>query len=144
MSKIYSKYLQIKSSNLYSNNTLFLFKSGIFFMFVAEDAVKASSLLGLKLSHLNESVLKCSFPISSFEKYEQLLKDLNYSLQIVDMTQSSSLSSLEYINNQKIYTVIKQIVSTNIDYLSISEAYDLLHYVKAEFSNIIEGSDKNG
>ncbi len=61
MSKFYDKYKELKQN---SPNTLFLFKAGIFLLFIAEDAKIASSLLSLKLGNLNSEVVKCRF--SSF------------------------------------------------------------------------------
>lgn len=144
MSKIYSKYLEIKSNKLNQENTLYLFKSGIFFIFIAEDAVKAAALLDLRLSNLNDSVFKCAIPISSFEKYQQLLKNLGYNLQIVDFSQDKLLSSNTYINNEKIQSLIYQIIHTNTESLSISEAYELLAHIKATFSSIQESGEVYG
>lgn len=59
MSKIYDKYLKLKSSNDYQENTVYLFKSGIFFIFIEEDAKTMSQLLNLKLGKLNENIVKC-------------------------------------------------------------------------------------
>ena len=55
MSKIYEKYLKLKSSSNYEKNTLYLFKSGIFFIFIDNDAKLASNLLNLKLVKLNDA-----------------------------------------------------------------------------------------
>lgn len=144
MSKIYSKYLEIKSNNLNQENTLYLFKSGIFFIFIAEDAIKAASLLNLRLSNLNDSIFKCAIPISSFEKYQQLLKNLGYNLQIVDLSQGKLLSSNYYINNEKVQALISQIINTDTETLSISEAYELLSKIKSAFTNIQESGEAHG
>lgn len=144
MSKIYSKYLEIKSNNLNQENTLYLFKSGIFFIFIAEDAIKAASLLNLRLSNLNDSIFKCAIPISSFEKYQQLLKNLGYNLQIVDLSQGKLLSSNYYINNEKVQALISQIINTDTETLSISEAYELLSQIKSAFTNIQESGEAHG
>ena len=50
MSKLYNNYLALKKEN---ESTLFLFKSGIFYIFLDEDATKISNILGLKLTMLN-------------------------------------------------------------------------------------------
>lgn len=59
MSKLYEKYKSLKSEN---NDKLYLFKSGIFYIFLDEDAKKMSNFLNLKLTNLNESICKCRFP----------------------------------------------------------------------------------
>ena len=56
MSKLYEKYKSLKEND---NSKLYLFKSGIFYIFLEEDAKKMSSFFNLKLSKLNETVVKC-------------------------------------------------------------------------------------
>lgn len=58
MSKLYEKYKNLKSENA---TKLYLFKSGIFYIFLDEDAIKMSNLLNLKLTNLNETIVKCGF-----------------------------------------------------------------------------------
>ena len=41
-----------------------------------------------------------------------------------------------YINNYKIKDLIKEILETEIDKLSISQAYDFLNKIQKEFSNL--------
>ena len=61
MSKLYDKYKDLKQSSENSFKKLYLFKSGIFFIFLDDDAKIASSLLSLKLGMLNDTVCKCRF-----------------------------------------------------------------------------------
>lgn len=74
MSKLYSKYKVLKQNSKDSSNKLYLFKSGIFLLFLDDDAKIASSLLSLKLGKLNDDILKCGFPTTSLQKYSNLLK----------------------------------------------------------------------
>ena len=67
MSKIYDKYIELKTSPNYQENTLYLFKSGLFFIFIDKDAQIVSNILNLKLSHLNETILKCGFPVQALK-----------------------------------------------------------------------------
>lgn len=41
---------------------IYLFKSGIFYIALEEDATFLSELLGFKLTNFNETVMKCGFP----------------------------------------------------------------------------------
>ena len=88
MSKIYQKYLSLKNSKNYTSHTMYLFKSGIFFIFIDEDAKIMSQILGLKLGKLNEEIVKCGFPIHSLEKYMQLLSSTPYHIEIVSTDSS--------------------------------------------------------
>ena len=85
MSKLYDVYVYLKKSSN-ENNVLYLFKSGIFYLFIDKDAILASNILGLKLTNLTDNILKCGFPTTSLEKYSKILSHCNYTLKIVDPT----------------------------------------------------------
>ena len=69
MSKLYDIYSSLKSNESNSDKTLYLFKSGIFFILIDEDAKIATKILNLKITFLTENVVKCGFPVSSLKKY---------------------------------------------------------------------------
>ena len=74
MSKLYTTYLNLKAKDT-SDKTVYLFKSGIFYVFLEGDAKKMSPLLSLKLCPLNETVVKCAFPATHLQKYLTLLRE---------------------------------------------------------------------
>ena len=74
MSKLFDNYLNLKATEKDANNTLYIFKSGIFFIFLDNDARIASKLLNLKLTYLTENIIKCGFPINSLAKHLTRLK----------------------------------------------------------------------
>ena len=123
MSKLYEKYKILKSQN---NSKLYLFKSGIFYIFLDDDAVKMSKLLNLKLVNLNQEILKCGFPVKTSEKYLNLIKLNNYEVDIIDSKSDIYYNSNNYIFNDMSKKFIKDI--SNIDYynLSVSEAFELI------------------
>lgn len=133
MSKLYLKYLSLKKEN---SNRIYLFKSGIFYIFIDDDAKKMSKILDLKLTNLNSSIQKCGFPVKSFEKYLNKLKNLNYEFEIIS-TENSSHNLIDYIQNEKITNIIENFIKTNIDELSISQAFDILITLQNEFKDII-------
>jgi DNA mismatch repair ATPase MutS len=59
MSKLYSYYLKLKEKE---SDVLYLFKSGIFYIFLDNDALLVNEKIGLRLSNLNQNVLKLVFP----------------------------------------------------------------------------------
>ena len=140
MSKIYQKYLSLKNSKNYTDNTLYLFKSGIFFIFVDEDAKKMSQVLGLKLGKLNEDIVKCGFPIHSLEKYMQLLASTPYHVEIASTDSQDPFSSQTYLQNESIRQIVHKILQTNIDTLSISESYDFLYEIQNKFNEVVRGN----
>ena len=66
MSKLYLIYKKLKEIN---KTTIYLFKSGIFYIALSDDAIFLSSKFNLKLTNLNSTILKCWFPVSSIDKY---------------------------------------------------------------------------
>lgn len=128
MSKIYNKYLELKSKK--DNKILYLFKSGIFFIFIDDDAKIISQHLNLKLGKLNDKIVKCGFPINSLEKYMNVLKDIPYKIEIVNLSCSKTLSAFDYCYYENIKNIVNELITVNIDSLSISEAYDFLYKMK--------------
>ncbi len=130
MSKLYDKYIELKSNPDNKKNTLYLFKSGLFFIFIDNDAQIVSNFLNLKLSHLNENIVKCGFPVQSLEKYLGLLKNMPYHIEIVSFENEKTLPCNNYLYEENVKKVVDEILKTNIDSLSISEAYDFLHNIQ--------------
>ena len=64
MSKLFNNYILLKSQDC---NKFYLFKSGIFYIFLDADARSMSQQFGFKLSNLNNSVVKCGFPTNSLD-----------------------------------------------------------------------------
>lgn len=133
MSKLYEKYKNLKSENA---TKLYLFKSGIFYIFLDEDAIKMSNLLNLKLTNLNETIVKCGFPIKNADKYINLIKINNYDIDIVDSSTPTSYSIKEYLLNDNVKQFIKEL--SEIDYynLSVSEAFALLENITAKVKKL--------
>ena len=133
MSKLYNQYIILKSKK---PKKIFLFKNGIFFIFLDEDAKIMSKLLNLKLSNLNLEVVKCGFPINSLEKYMSILNNSNYDVEIVNSSNLKSQNFKSYNDNLKIENIILEISNIEIDSLSISQAYDFLYKIQNEISDI--------
>lgn len=91
MSKLYKRYNELKATN---DNQLYLFKSGMFFIFLDNDAKLVSNELNLKLTKLNDNIVKCGFPINSFEKYSNLLKERGFEFSIIDENSSIVTSTV--------------------------------------------------
>lgn len=137
MSKIYDKYKILKTSNNYNSNTLYLFKAGLFFIFIDEDAKIVSNLLNLKLGNLNDTIVKCGFPCNSLQKYLTLLKNTPYNVEIVSLdTQESPMASNNYLTNSQLKIIADEILNLKIDDLSISQAYDFLYKVQQKLSDV--------
>lgn len=137
MSKLFDYYAMLKSTNSDASNVLYLFKSGIFFICIDEDAKKASSLLNLKLTNLNNHVVKCGFPINSLYHYSNLLKLANYEFKIIDTQKQTSFSVQNYSIEENTHNLLLKLSNTNSDTLSIKEAYSLIEELKQESIKIL-------
>lgn len=134
-SKLYNTYISLKTKSPYKK---YLFKSGIFYIFIDDDAKELHKLLNLKLSNLNSQIVKCGFPVNSLDKYMKLLKQFGYSVEIVDFSTNSLFNYDEYLLNIKIHKFINKISRLETDSLSISQAYDVLEELKQEANTIFE------
>ena len=134
-SKLYANYVSLKIKSPYKK---YLFRSGIFYIFIDDDAKELHKLLNLKLGHLNSEIVKCSFPVNSLDKYMKLLVQYGYAVEIVDFSTNSLLNYEEYLFKTRIHKFIDKISHIEIDSLSISETYNILENLKAEANNILE------
>lgn len=81
MSKLQKSYTNLKTKD---SEKLYLFKSGMFYIALAEDCEKLSSIFGFKKTKLNEEIEKCGFPISRLAFYIEQLEKRQIAFQIVD------------------------------------------------------------
>ena len=130
-SKLYQKYISLK---IQDDNTFYLFKSGIFFIFISNDARYIAPLLNLKLTNLNSAIKKCGFPVNSSQKYFQKIKELNLNVKIVEFSNITLNIELDkYLNYQQVFELINNFLKINIDELSISQAFEVLNNLQQEF-----------
>lgn len=123
LSKLYSKYSELKNND---PNTLYLFKSGIFFIALEDDAKSLSEELKLRVTNLNEDIVKCGFPVSREEHYLRLLQAKEIPFQIIDNTYGVVENYSDYMNNDKVKSVIQKIMDINFDEITFKEAYEIL------------------
>lgn len=143
MSKLYDIYLELKRNEDNSTKTLYLFKSGIFFIFLDNDARIASELLNLKITYLTEHIVKCGFPISSLEKYSNLLKQTSYTFKIIDVSKNTTYNINNYKLDEKINNLLNTILKVDTNNISIKEAYSFIDNIKYATQQIIEGENNN-
>ena len=110
-----------------NRNTIFLFKSGIFYLALDKDAYHLSNIFNLKLTNLNNEVKKAGFPCNSIEKYMNLFQAYNINYKIVNVDTNTCYSVSEFKQNEGTKEIIQSIKNLNIDSLSISEAYNFLY-----------------
>ena len=141
MSKLYQSYVSLKVKD---SSKLYLFKSGIFYIFLDEDAKLISSKFNLKLTNLNSMVVKCGFPTSQLEKYTNLLNIANIPFKIVDLADNSLYSPKDFILNEKIKSLLDKIVFVDAYSLSISAAYEFIDEISKECKSLLGDYNSNG
>lgn len=108
MSKIYSEYLKLKEKN---SNKLYLFKSGKFYIFIADDCDLINEYVVLKKVKFTNNILKCGFPKESLNDYLRVFKNYKLNVEIVDEITSSvediirnidTITPIEALNKLKI------------------------------------------
>ncbi len=130
MSKLFDKYNELKKAN---PNKYYLFQSGIFYIFLDNDAKFMSNILQLKLTNFTPELVKCGFPINSLNKYMNIFKTLNYDVEIVN---NSTNNKSSFSNQIEVEKFIKEIANVNTNLLSVSEAYSFINKIKAQ-ANIL-------
>ena len=71
MSKLYEQYKKLKQNN---KNNIYIFKNGIFYIALDDDAKKLSDIFGFKLVDFNGTILKCGFPLKKISYYIEKLE----------------------------------------------------------------------
>ena len=130
MGKLFDKYNELKKAN---PNKYYLFQSGIFYIFLDNDAKFMSNILQLKLTNFTPELVKCGFPINSLNKYMNIFKTLNYDVEIVN---NSTNNKSSFSNQIEVEKFIKEIANVNTNLLSVSEAYSFINKIKAQ-ANIL-------
>lgn len=133
MSKLYNTYLALKKQD---SQTIYLFKSGIFFIAIDDDAHALSSTFDFKLSNLNSDIVKCGFPCSSFYKYYSLFQSHNLTVKIIEPDTNTSYGVNEYKQKKDITKLLEFINSIDIDNLSVYKAYKLIEDLKSKVAEI--------
>ena len=77
--KIYDKYLELKNLN---KNKLYLFKSGNFYIFLADDADKINEYMVLKKTPYNKEIMKCGFPVNSVDSYMKVFNNHKLDIEV--------------------------------------------------------------
>lgn len=126
MSKILNKYNELKSIN---SDKLYLFESGIFYIFINEDAKMINEKLDLKIVQ-QKDYYKCGFPINSKDKYFKILeeKDINYEIIVFEKSKSILTNSVKSSSIEQ--EIIRKLKSINVEYYTPIEALNFLKELK--------------
>ena len=140
MSKLFEIYKNLKQND---NETLNLFKSGIFYIFLDNDAKIINKTFGLKLTNLNDKIVKCGFPSNSLQKYIGLLGSTNYKIKIIDNSSNTSFKLKDFTMNNNNIDLLKTISNVNEENLSVKDAYEFITNIKHSAIEVLKGVNEN-
>lgn len=128
MSKLLNQYKELKKKD---SSIIYIFKVGIFYNILNEDARVVNNAIGLKLTDLGPEIVKCGFPIAKLEKYTKLLNLKNIKYQVI-----STLTSSNNIPNTSYDSIINYIKNIDLDNTSCKQAFDTLYNIQQKIKNI--------
>lgn len=126
MSKLQKQYEDLKRKD---SEKIYIFRVGIFYNILNEDAKVVSDSIGLKLTDLGPSIVKCGFPIAKLDKYTNLLKSKNLPFEVI----SDIAPSNQNTSYKKIVEKIKKI---DLDNTTFHQAFDILYNIQQNLKNI--------
>lgn len=134
MSKLYKTYKNLKQNN---PNKIYLFKSGMFYIGLQEDAQKLSDIFGFKITKLNEEVNKVGFPVNRLEYYSGKLDVMdNVKYEIVDSNYGTISNYNDYLNNVKLKNITNSILKLDLDNTTFRQAFDFLGDIKGKLMEV--------
>lgn len=129
MSKIIDTYEKLKNDD---SNKIYLFKSGIFYIAINEDAKLLNQKLKFTLTDFGTHI-KAGFPCNSLDKYMEKLKENNIDFQIIDNNKKIE-NNIDYLNNEKCKSILNEIKNMNLNEVSPLKAFQKLY----DYQNIIK------
>ena len=113
MGKIMNIYKSKKEKN---PNKIYMFKGGVFYYFLDEDALYISEKYNFKLTDFGDTV-KCGFPVKALEKY----------LNIFNSESIELITEEENSNKDKIINTIKNL---DLNEITPKDAFIILNNLK--------------
>lgn len=115
----------LKSLKEQDKNKIYLFKSGIFYIALGEDAEFLSNAVGFKLTPLNENVKKCGFPISRIEYYKKIFDIGNINYELIQ-NNPIILNTENLRENKDLNFMINKLQNIDFNNITYKQAYETL------------------
>lgn len=122
MSKLMKNYEKLKKQDA---SSIYLFRVGIFYNIINEDAKIINEKIGLKLTSLSPEIIKCGFPIASLQKYTSKFDELQIPYKVIDDTPKG-------INPNIYYKITNELKNIDINNLTGVDAINILNKLKQE------------
>lgn len=131
MSKLLNQYNELKKKDA---SSVYLFRVGIFYNIINEDAKIINEKLGLKLTDLGPNISKCGFPISQLDKYIILLNKMKIKYKVLDNLPNTNLN--DYMKNVEIKKVLNKISNLDMNNTTFQQAFNILLEIQNKLKNI--------
>ena len=132
MSKLLKQYEQLKKEDA---SCIYLFRVGIFYNILNEDAKLINEKLGLKITDLGPSIFKCGFPVSQLDKYIILLNKMEIKYKVIDNLPNSNIN--EYMNNVEIKKILNKITEIDMNNTTFQQAFNILLDTQKKLKDIM-------
>jgi len=132
MSKLLDQYKDLKKQDA---SSIYLFRIGIFYNILNEDAKIINEKLGLKITDMGPSIFKCGFPISQLDKYNIIIKNLKIKYKIIDNLPNSNINT--YMNNIEIKKILNKIVELDMNNTTFQQAFNILLDTQTKLKKIL-------
>ena len=127
MSKIYNKYLELKRED---SDKLYLFHSGKFYIFIADDVDRINQYVVLKKTKFTKEVNKCGFPDNCYDDYMRVFH--NHKLDIetietsdIDDTLANNVNPLV----EKYLKIVNYVNGIDINSITPLQSMEILYYI---------------
>lgn len=133
MSKLIKKLEELKKLDA---SSIYIFRVGIFYNILNEDAKIVNEKLGLKLTSLSPEIIKCGFPISSLDKYTKKLNELQIQYKVIDDLPNNS-NVTDYSNNIEIKKILNKITEIDMNNTTFQQSFNILLDIQNKLKKII-------
>ena len=116
-------------------SSIYLFRVGIFYNILNEDAKLINEKLGLKITDLGPSIFKCGFPVSQLDKYIILLNKLKIKYKVIDNLPNSNIN--EYLKNVEIKKILNKITDIDMNNTTFQQSFNILLDIQNKLKGIL-------
>ena len=115
-------------------SSIYLFRVGIFYNILNEDAKLINEKLGLKITDLGPSIFKCGFPVSQLDKYIIILKNLKIKYKVIDNLPNSNVN--DYMKNIEIKKILNKIADLDMNNTTFQQSFNILLDIKNKLEKL--------
>ena len=132
MSKLLKQYEELKNNGA---SSIYLFRVGIFYNILNEDAKLINEKLGLKITDLGPSIFKCGFPVSQLDKYIILLNKMKIKYKVINNLPNDSNIN-DYLKNVEIKKILNKIADMDLNNTTFQQAFNTLLDIQNKLKNM--------